>query len=307
MKITILGGFGFIGAALTEHCIEAGHEVTVFSRESSDDVRLAHLAGRYRCVRGDFALVDEVVPAIKAADVVVHLISSTVPGNSLNRPAYDVEMNVLPSLHLFQACVEQGVGKVVFISSGGTVYGASSGRPSRESDFCRPIVPYAASKEMIEKYLAIFGHHHSLDYTILRLSNPYGPKQLARSGQGVIAAWMERLKRGEKIEIWGDGSVVRDYIYIDDAVSAIMLSMSGKASKRTFNVGSGIGYSLNQLHEIMERSLGIDLPVVYKPGRAADVPVNVLDISEIKQALGWSPVTPIEAGLRLAWAGFSNA
>lgn len=306
MKVTILGGFGFIGSAVTERCIEAGCDVTVFSRESSDDGRLAHLAGRYRHVTGDFSSVGEVVPAIKGADVVVHLISSTVPGSSISRPAYDVEMNVLPSLNLFHACIEHGVGKVIFISSGGTVYGASGGRPSRECDPCRPIVPYAVSKEMIEKYLAIFAHHYALDYTVLRFSNPYGPRQLARSGQGVIAAWMERLKRGEGIEIWGDGNVVRDYIFIDDAVSAIMLAMSESASRCTFNVGSGVGYSLNQLREIMQQSLGVDLPVVYKPGRAADVPVNVLDISEIKQVLGWSPVTPIEDGLRQTWAGFPN-
>lgn len=307
MRVTVLGGFGFIGAALTERCIEEGHEVTVFSRPSSDHGRLAHLAGQYRLVTGDFSISDEVLPALKSADIVVHLISGSVPGSSIARPVDDVETNVLPSLKLFQACVEQGVGKVVFISSGGTVYGVSNGLPSKECDFCRPIVPYAASKEMIEKYLAVFAHHHALDYTVLRLSNPYGPKQVARAGQGVIAAWMERLKRGEAVEIWGDGNVVRDYIYIDDAVSAIMLAMSGKASRRIFNVGSGVGYSLNQLHEVMERSLRINLPVVYKPGRAVDVPVNILDISEIKQSLGWSPMTPIEDGLRHTWAGFSNA
>lgn len=306
MKIAILGGFGFIGAALAERCIEAEHEVTVFSKTSSDDGRLAHLSGRYRCVRGDFSLVDEVTPAIEGADVVVHLISNTVPGSSLHRPAYDVEMNVLPSLNLFQACIDHGVGKVVFVSSGGTVYGVSPGRPSRESDLCRPIVPYAVSKEMIEKYLAVFSHHHALDYTVLRLSNPYGPKQLARSGQGVIAAWMERLKRGDAVEIWGDGTVVRDYVYIDDAVAAIMLALSEGASRCTLNVGSGVGYSLNQLHELMGHSLEIDFSVIYKPGRAADVPVNVLDISKIKQVLGWAPVTSIEEGLRQTWAGLSN-
>lgn len=306
MKITILGGFGFIGAALAERCIEAGHDVIVFSRVGSDDRRLAHLAGRYRCVRGDFALVDEVVPAIKGADVVVHLISSTVPGSSLKRPAYDVEMNVLPSLHLFQACVEHGVGKVVFISSGGTVYGASSGRPSKETDLCQPIVPYAASKEMIEKYLAVFAHHHALDYVVLRFSNPYGPKQVVRSGQGVIAAWMDRVKRGEKVEIWGEGNVVRDYIYIDDAVTAIQLAMTTKVSKQTLNVGCGVGCSLLQLHDIMERSLGIKIPVVYRPSRAVDVPVSILDINEIQRTLGWSPLTSIEEGLRKTWASISN-
>lgn len=307
MKITILGGFGFIGSALAARCIEAGHEVTVFSRTGSDQGRLTYLADRFRYVAGDFSDIATVLPAILGSDIVVHLISSTVPGSSLNRPAYDVETNVIPSLNLFQACVEHHVGRVVFISSGGTVYGASSGQPSKEDDFCRPIVPYAVSKEMIEKYLAIFAHHHGLDYTVLRLSNPYGPKQLARAGQGVIAAWMERLKRGEGVEVWGDGNVVRDYIHIDDAVSGIILAMSEKASRRTFNVGSGVGYSLNQLHEIMERSLGLDIPVIYKPGRAADVPINILDISEIKQSLGWSPTISIEVGLRQTWAGLSNA
>jgi UDP-glucose 4-epimerase len=307
VKITILGGFGFIGAALAARCIEEGHEVTVFSRADRDGTRLANYAGRYRFVGGDFALVDEVLPAIKGADVVVHLISGTVPGSSINHPTYDVEVNVLPSLQLFQACVEHSVGKVIFISSGGTVYGVANERPSKESDCCSPIVPYAVSKEMIEKYLAVFAHHHKLDYTVLRLANPYGPGQLARSGQGVIAAWMQRLKLGETVEIWGDGNVVRDYIYIDDAVSAILLAMSKRASRRIFNVGCGVGYSLNQLHEIMERSLGIDLPVVYKPGRAADVPINVLDVREIKQALGWSPMTSIEDGLRQTWVEFPNA
>jgi UDP-glucose 4-epimerase len=247
------------------------------------------------------------VPAIKGANVVVHLVSGTVPGSSLDHPAHDVEVNVLPSLNLFQACVEHCVGKVLFVSSGGTVYGPSNDRPSKESDRCCPLVPYAVSKVMIEKYLALFSRRHALNYNVLRFSNPYGPRQKYRSGQGVIAAWIERIRRGEKVEIWGDGNVVRDYIYIDDAVSAMMLAMSEKISSQILNVGSGIGYSLSQLHKVMESSLGITIPVEFKPGRSADLPFNVLDITKIKNVLGWSPLISIEDGLRKTWVASSHA
>jgi UDP-glucose 4-epimerase len=307
MRIAIFGGLGFIGAALARRCVEAGHDVTVFDRPGVDSFRLHEIAGRYRLVTGNFAVLRDVLPAIRQMDVVVHAISATVPGSFIKNPANDVEANVLPSLGLFQACAENNVGRVIFISSGGAVYGITGDRPAKESDLCQPIVPYAVSKEMIEKYLAVFSRHHSLDYTVLRLSNPYGPQQRAFSGQGVIAAWLEKLKRGEKLEIWGDGAVVRDYLYIDDVVSAILLAMTSSISKRTFNVGSGVGCSLKHLHEVLESSLQREIPVVYTPGRAVDVPVNVLDITEIRSALDWRPEISLEDGLRRTWAEFGRA
>lgn len=297
MRISVLGGCGFIGSSIVDRFLEMGHEVSVFDRPNTETKNLLAVARDVRFVWGDFLNQEEVEAAIEGADVVFHLISTTLPSSAMKNPEYDVETNVVGSIRLFDLCVKHQIKKVVFLSSGGTVYGIPKELPIKESSPEYPITPYGLSKLTIEKLLYLYHHHHGLDYSIIRLSNPYGVRQNPLTGQGVVASWAYRIKNGLPIEIWGDGNVVRDYIYIDDAIDAITKVSLSEITGKIVNVGSGIGHSLNQLHRIFESCRHEAVPVTYLPGRKIDVPVNVLDVGLLRSAYGWEAKVDINDGI----------
>lgn len=304
MNILILGGCGFIGSYLAEAFLEEGHSITIFDHLNADQKNIKHIQDRIRFVGGDFTNATDVAHAIEGTEIVVHLISSTLPGSSLKNPVYDIETNVIGSVNLFEQCIKANVRKVIFISSGGTVYGIPQSTPIKETHALNPINPYGLSKMAIEKYLGLYFYHYGLDYTVLRLSNPYGERQNPNTGQGVIASWMHRVRNGEPIEIWGDGTIVRDYVYIKDAVMALKLAALVNTEQKIFNVGSGIGHSLLQVHGILEKLLGEHVPVIFKDVRRVDVPINILDVSLLKTTLGWEVGTSIKEGMSLMWRSF---
>jgi len=298
MKVTVLGGSGFIGSHLADRLVDGGHEVTLFHAAGGSRKNIAHLCHAIRVLEGDFANASDIAQAVAGAEIVAHLVCSTVPGKSLFNPIYDLETNVAGSLSLFEACVGANVKKLVFLSSGGTVYGIPESIPIKESHPLNPISPYGISKLAIEKYLYMFHYQYGLDYSILRISNPYGERQDPNKGQGVIATWVQQVLDNQPIEIWGDGSVVRDYIDIHDVIEAIYLSLFKNSEHKVFNVGAGKGQSLMDLHRIMEVQVGREIPVNYRPGQRVDVPVNVLDTKLIRNTLQWEPKIGIEDGIK---------
>ena len=306
MNIVILGGCGFIGSHLAEILSEEGHSITIFDYLNAGRKNLEHIQDKVRFVGGDFTNATDVARVIEGAEIVVHLISSTLPGNSLKNPIYDIEVNVIGSINLFEQCVKACVRKVVFISSGGTVYGIPQSTPIKETHALNPINPYGLSKMAIEKYLGLYFYHYGMDFTVLRLSNPYGSRQNPITGQGVIASWMHKVKNGEPIEVWGDGTIIRDYVYIKDAVRALKLAALVSSDQKVFNVGSGKGHSLLQLHEVLEEVIGRHVPVTFKNARRVDVPINILDISLIKALLGWEAETDLKDGMGLMWRSLSK-
>ncbi len=305
MRTLLLGGSGFIGSHLADQLLSSGHEVSIFHATGASRQNITHLGQDIRIVEGDFNNGD-FASILRGVDVVVHLVNSTFPGSSLGSPIYDIQSNVISTVRLLDACRDASVSKIVFLSSGGTVYGIPQYVPIDEQHPLNPISPYGISKLMIEKYLAMYHHHYGLDYTILRLSNPYGSRQDPYRGQGVLAAWMHRLMFNKPIEIWGDGSVIRDYIYIKDAVRAIELAIIHITKEKIFNVGSGVGLSLTELREKLEYCTGKLMQVDHKVMQKVDVPVNVLNIELIERTLDWSPLTSIDQGTSLMWDDFNK-
>jgi len=301
MNITIFGGCGFIGSHLAEAFLSEKFNVTIFDHINADRTNLLTVENEIRFQGGDFQNKKDIAHAVAGAEIVFHLISSTLPGSSLRNPVYDIETNIIPSVNLLEECVKAKVRKVIFLSSGGTVYGIPQHLPITETHSLNPVSPYGLSKMAIEKYLGLYSYHYGLDYTVLRLSNPYGARQNPQTGQGVIAAWVNQIKHNEPIEIWGDGEIVRDYVYIVDAIEAIKTAALRDSDQKIFNVGSGKGCSLNQLHRIMEEAIGQRIPIAFKGSRKVDVPTNILDVSLIKDVYAWQAKTSLKDGLQKLW------
>jgi UDP-glucose 4-epimerase len=221
-----------------------------------------------------------------------------LPQSSNGDPVFDIESNVVGTVRLLSHAVKSGVKKVVFVSSGGTVYGPPKHIPILETHPTDPVSSYGITKLAIEKYLHLFHTLHGLEYSILRLANPFGERQRVMASQGAVAVFLGKVLNGDPVEIWGDGSVVRDYIYISDVVDALIAAASCETEARIFNIGSGRGHSLNELLDGIEQVTGRKADRRYLPGRLFDVPTSVLSIDRARQHLNWSPKVDFEDGLR---------
>lgn len=298
MIALVLGGNGFIGSHLVDKLLAKGHGVRVFDKYEEHYRRpLAGVDYRF----GDFGNRGLLADALDGIDTVFHLINTTLPKTSNDDPAFDVQSNVIETLFLLEQCVSRKVGKLVFTSSGGTIYGRPAALPIAEDSPTEPECSYGITKLTIEKYLALFKHLHGLDYTIVRPSNPYGSRQNPAGIQGAISVFLGKVARNEPIEIWGDGEVVRDYIYVDDLAAGIYRAATMAAPERIFNLGSGAGHSLNQIVEVIRTVTGRDVRVEYRAKRAFDVPQIYLDIARARKSLDWTPVTSLEAGIGKTW------
>ena len=294
----VLGGAGFIGSHLAEALLQAGHRVRIFDRPHLDRLPAFLQRGEFEVFTGDFLNPRTLSPALEGSEIVFHLVSTTLPKTSNDNPMYDVESNVMGTLRLLELCRQQGVRKVVFASSGGTVYGVPRSVPIDESHPTDPICSYGIHKLAIEKYLQLNHRVHGLDYCVVRPANLYGPRQRLDIAQGAVAVFLDRALRGKPIQVWGDGSVVRDYLYVGDAAEALLKAAAFEGEPRLFNIGSGAGTSLTQLIKEIEALLGRAVPVEYSAARSLDVPANVLDASLARRHLGWVPRTSLAEGLR---------
>ncbi|MGB3681079.1 MAG: NAD-dependent epimerase/dehydratase family protein [Rubrobacteraceae bacterium] len=302
MRCLVVGGNGFIGGHLVWRLVEAGHEVKVYDRSTARFRPAPEEAEYVEGELGNYGLLRE---AVEGVEVAYHLVSTTLPKTSNDDPVYDVRSNLVDTLQLLEACVDAGVRKVVFASSGGTVYGPPRNIPITEDHPTDPISSYGITKLAVEKYLGLFYHLHGLDYAVLRISNPYGPYQNPEGQQGAISVFLSRIRTNRPITIWGDGSVVRDYLYVSDLVDALELSATTETSDKVMNIGSGVGASLNELIEVMSEVVGEKPTVEYLPARRLDVPVSVLDVGRASRELGWKPETGLPEGLGLTWGWIS--
>jgi UDP-glucose 4-epimerase len=303
----VLGGAGFIGSHLAQALLQQGHRVRVFDRPHVDRLSWFPAHSGFETFTGDFLNPQTLLPALRGAEVVFHLVSTTLPKTSNDNPMYDVETNLLGTLRLLELCRSQQVRKIVFVSSGGTVYGIPDRLPIAETHPTFPISSYGVHKLAIEKYLHLARHLHGQDYCVLRPPNLYGPRQRLDIAQGAVGVFLDRAMRGEPIEIWGDGSVVRDYVYVADAVGALLKAIAPTGESRIFNIGSGSGVSLKELVGHIEATIGGPVKVNYKPARSLDVPANVLDSTLARRELGWSASTPLAEGLRRTYEWMRSA
>lgn len=300
-KCIIFGGSGFIGSHLARRLNEDGYEVSVFgnSRGNLLDEEIEHK--RIRFIKGDFQDNSAVMEALEDIDYVFHYISTTTPVTATEDPIYDIESNIISSVRLFQACLKKNAEKIIFSSSGGTIYGAPTILPVKETDHCNPINPYAIGKLTIEKYLQYFNYLYGIEYKILRYSNPYGEGQNPDGKQGVIPIFLNKIRHDERPVIYGDGSAIRDYIYIQDAIDATLEIMREKTNLNIFNVGHGEGTSILELIEEISQITGKKIFPEFREGSPTYLSRIILDISRIKQETGWMPVIELNEGIKRTW------
>lgn len=294
-RCLVLGASGVLGINLCNILVACGAAVTAYGRTAPLQNSLHQ---DVKWISGQFDDLGSLKAAVKGQEFVFHLISGTIPEDSNRDPAADLVENVLSTVRLLEICCKQGVRKVIFPSSGGTVYGVPSGIPISESSPTEPIAGYGISKLAIEKYLALFYRLHGLDYHICRISNIYGPFQQGNRRQGLVAATIRRALLKEPVEIWGDGEVIRDFVYVDDVVAAMLHGCIYGGSHKVMNVGSGTGLTVDQVIRDIELILDDGtIEKLYRPGRTADVPANILDTSLILSETRWRPIVSWHEGL----------
>ena len=298
MNCLVLGGNGFIGSHLVDRLFAEDHRVRVFDKYKE---QFRRPLGGVEYSYGDFGNRGLLSNALKDIDLVFHLISTTLPETSNDDPAFDISSNVVETIFLLEQCVTNKIKKIVFISSGGTVYGMPEILPINEDCTTDPLCSYGIAKLTNEKYLSLFNHLYGLNYAVIRPSNPYGSRQNPQAAQGAISVFLGKAIRKETINIWGDGEIVRDYLFIDDLVDGIYKAAVSEPRSKIFNIGSGEGISLNDILKAIRNVANLEVKVEYTDKRIFDVPKIILDISRAKDELGWKPVTPLQTGLKMTY------
>lgn len=293
----VLGGNGFIGSHLVEALKRDGRNLRVVDvGHPRADVDWSGVDYRQGSA-GDPGFIDDCLDDV---EVVYHLASTTVPSTSNLDPIADVQGNLVASLVLFRAMVGRQVRRIVFFSSGGTVYGNPMKMPVHEDHGLEPICSYGVVKVAIERYLMMYRSLGHMSPVILRPGNPYGPRQSPRGAQGVIGTFLGRIRDGQGLEVWGDGSVVRDYIYISDLI-ALATAAEVRGFSGILNAGAGQGASILDIMQVVGQVTGYEMPVIHLPGRGYDVRALVLDTSRAREELGWTPTVSLYEGVAATW------
>lgn len=296
MNIIIIGAAGFIGTNLAIKLKENKNDrITLVDRDL--DYFVDKVKGENVNIVSSLLNCDDDFRYLENQEILYHLVSTTVPTTSNQHISQELQENVIFSAKLFEACIKYGVKKVVFISSGGTVYGKEVNCPLSEETPLKPISSYGLQKMAIENLLYLYKQMNNLDYRIVRLSNPYGPYQRPNGVLGAVTTFTYKALNKQKIEVYGDGSVIRDFIYIDDAIEGIVKIANGKGHKKTYNLGSGVGRSIKEIVETVEKVVG-KTEVIYQEARPVDVPINYLDISRYEDDYGKIELISLDEGIR---------
>lgn len=300
MNIIVLGAAGFIGTNLAiKLSAEGTNRLTLVDRDPKYFETLKEMnLPNVNLVSSPLSQETNFDELLKDQEIVYHLISTTVPTTSNQQIPLELNSNVVLTAQILDSCVRTGVKRVIFISSGGTVYGREKDCPISEDTATNPITSYGIQKITIEKLLYLYEYLHGLDYRVIRLANPYGPYQRPNGVLGAVTTFTYEALCDKAINVFGDGSVVRDFIYIDDAITAIVTIANSDAPYRTFNVGSGRGTSIRKVLTLIQKVVQHSMNVNYLPGRSVDVPVNFLDVNRYESCFGRIPSRKLEEGIR---------
>lgn len=295
LNILVIGGTGFLGSCLVSRLLKEGSAVKVFSRGNSKSIQ-THVNVEY--IEGDIIKNDKLNSLFNKIDYVYYFASTTNPKSSENDLIFDLSSNLIPFISILNKCVENNIKKFIFCSSGGTVYGNSNKIPLSENSLCKPISSYGLVKLNMEFYIKYFNRKYNLSYDILRLSNPYGVNNSSKSLSGIIPTYIKNIISDNEIKVYGNGEIVRDYIYIEDFIDLNLKLLNTKEKNNIMNVGSGNGISILELIKKIESVVGKKARIEYLPKRDFDVDKNVLKITKARDIYGWEPKISLNEGIK---------
>jgi UDP-glucose 4-epimerase len=296
-KSVVIGGNGFIGSHLVDALVQQGHEVRAFDRFSSGSPQFT--SSEVNIQSGDFLSISDLKKAIEGQDYVFHFLSTTTPATAEDDPTLDIRTNVAQTVELLKLASDANVKHVYFGSTGGAIYGSQGREIYSENDRALPISPYGIGKLTIEHYLDYFRAKKHLSSTSLRISNPYGTRQKPQARQGLIPISLRNIAQGKPVLRYGDGSMVRDFVFVNDAVQMI-IQLVGRENQHTlYNIGSGVGVSVNHVIETIRRMTGKDFEIQEIPVPPTFVDSVILDTSRFCDEFGTVEFTPLEQGILL--------
>lgn len=291
MNVLVLGGHGFIGSHIVEALSNTSHTLKVFARKPAEFYYDAEL------FTGNFLDTGKLSEALVGIDTVIHCISSTVPATSTSDPVYDIKTNLIGTVELLRLMRTQGVHRIIYFSSGGTVYGNPLTIPVPENAPLNPISSYGAVKVAIEKFIIVSKIDSEIESVILRPSNPYGERQGHKGVQGLISTVLNNAMNCRPTVIYGDGSTIRDYVYIKDVANLVCNILESERCG-IYNAGSGIGFSINQVIDTIEEATGLTVLKQYKMNRGFDVKEIILDSTLAKKHFNWAPSVSLVSGIK---------
>ena len=302
-RVVVFGGLGFIGSHLCRELLKHCAAVKIFDRPGGSRESVRDIENSIEIAGGDISNTEDVIAALRDATVLINLVHTTVPGSSMKDPGYDVVSNVGSAVKWLERLQETDLRRIVYFSSGGTVYGVPEVVPISEDHPTNPISSYGITKLAIEKYTALYANRFGIDYRLVRPSNVYGPGQQLHQGQGVIGILAQCALNGEPLEVWGTGIDRRDYLFIDDLVDGLLKLLVYQGPQKVFNISSGTGHSVLDLIEVLSKEIDPLPPVVHRAERGFDVPINILDSSRLAQETGWRAEVDFAEGVRrtIAW------
>lgn len=306
MRILVTGAAGFIASHVADACIAAGHDVAIVD-DLSRGFR-SNVNQRARFYQGDVRdreFIESVFQREKPEAVNHHAAQMDVR-RGVQEPVFDASVNILGSINLLDACVAHKVRRVVYISTAGAAYGEPKELPVREGDPINPITPYGISKHTVEHYLFTYNVLYGLPYVVLRYGNVYGPRQSSKGEAGVFAIFCERILGGVRPVIYGDGSKIRDYVYIEDVARANVLALE-RGTGEIFNIANGVATTDYDVFRVVRDGLGLrNLEPDYVPVRPGEIDRIYLDISKAERLLGWKPAISLEEGATRTVAFFRS-
>ena len=305
MKVLVTGGAGFIGSHIADRLATDGHELVIVDDLSTGHVEQVHVKARFYQMDLQSPWLDELF-RIERPEAVVHQAAQASVRRSVEDPVFDAGVNVLGTAALLQASSHHGVGRFLFASSGGAIYGDADVLPTPEDHPAVPVSPYGAAKLAGEVYLRTFHALSQLSYAALRYANVYGPRQDPHGEAGVVAIFTRRLLAGETARITGDGKQTRDFVYVGDVAEANARALTSDAVG-SFNVGTGIETDINTIFRLLKRLTGSDQPEEHGPAMPGEQRRSVVDARKIEKLLGWRPQTSLEAGLNATVRYFRQA
>jgi len=297
MKVLVTGGAGFIGSHVVDALISAGYEVVVVDDLSTG--RLANLnpAATFYQVDIRSQQLSEVFEKERPAYVDHHAAQMDVR-RSIADPLFDAEVNVIGSINLIECCRRYGVKRLIYISTGGAVYGEPEYLPCDEAHPVNPICPYGASKHTVEHYLYMYQQNYGLDYIVLRYPNVYGPRQDPHGEAGVVAIFTGQMLAGGQVVINGDGEQQRDFVYVEDCAQANLMAMTSQNANQIYNLGYGRGTTVNEIFTTLKNITGYQLAATHGAAKVGETRQIYLDATKAQKELGWKPTVDLEEGLQ---------